>query len=212
MHQQAPQQQHFFKIHEYLPSSELMTHWAGGFTPEECDKILHYGERQQFDDARVGSQGGGSIDLSVRNSKICWLQPTHENDWVFHRLVALVGRINYDMFQLDLTRLDAVQYTKYGPAQHYNWHLDIHDKVPGGHLHRKLSIVVLLNEPGKDFEGGDFQIAPSGNTSDEKQAMPIKLKRGDVFAFYSFLPHRVAPVTKGERATLVSWVLGPRFK
>ena len=73
---------------------------------------------------------------------------------------------------------------------------------------RKLSITMLLNEPGIDFEGGGFEI----NNGRESESLKVETKRGRIIAFPSFMIHRVAPVTKGTRKSLVVWVLGPKFK
>jgi len=59
-----------------------------------------------------------------------------------------------------------------------------------------LSIVAALDN---DYEGGDFVMF---------EDLPIRLEAGSYLVFPSnFLyPHRVVPVTKGERNTFVSWV------
>ena len=73
---------------------------------------------------------------------------------------------------------------------------------------RKLSLTFLLSEPNVDFEGGDFQIV----LAQENQAQTIEMKKGRIIAFPSFVLHRVTPVTKGERKSIVIWVEGPKFK
>jgi PKHD-type hydroxylase len=70
---------------------------------------------------------------------------------------------------------------------------------------RKLSMSMLLNTPGVDFEGGDFQTFFAKETD-------VSLKRGQILIFPSFIVHRVKPVTKGIRKSLVIWVTGPGFK
>jgi PKHD-type hydroxylase len=64
---------------------------------------------------------------------------------------------------------------------------------------------MLLNTPGVDFEGGDFQTCLAKETN-------VPLKRGQILIFPSFVVHRVKPVTKGIRKSLVIWVTGPGFK
>ena len=59
-----------------------------------------------------------------------------------------------------------------------------------------------------DFEGGDFQI----NSGQEKDAESVKMKKGDIIVFPSFMLHRVKPVTKGVRKSIVIWVMGPKFR
>ena len=72
---------------------------------------------------------------------------------------------------------------------------------------RKLSIGMLLNEPGVDFDGGDFMI----NTSREKNSYKLEMKKGRLVFFPSFMLHTVTPVTRGIRKSLVVWVTGPKF-
>ena len=85
----------------------------------------------------------------------------------------------------------------------YKWHLD---KGPGeDRPPRKLSMVLGLLDPD-EYEGGDFEI----KTGVESQVLP--LKKGRVIAFPSWTLHRVTPVTKGIRKTVVIWVGGPKFK
>jgi PKHD-type hydroxylase len=71
-----------------------------------------------------------------------------------------------------------------------------------------LSITLLLNEPGIDFEGGNFEI----NKGSPTEVDIVDMKKGMLIAFPSFLIHRVAPVTKGTRKSIVIWVQGPKFR
>jgi PKHD-type hydroxylase len=73
---------------------------------------------------------------------------------------------------------------------------------------RKLTVVILLTEPGVDFGGGDFQI----NISMERTPLTMPLKKGSVLLFPSYLLHKVCPVTWGLRKTLTTWVLGPKLR
>ena len=41
---------------------------------------------------------------------------------------------------------------------------------------------------------------------------PLDLKQGQAIFFASFLRHRVAPVKKGIRQSMVMWFGGPPFK
>jgi PKHD-type hydroxylase len=70
---------------------------------------------------------------------------------------------------------------------------------------RKLSVVLQLSDPS-EYEGGDLEIM---NCSEPTQ---VKKEKGLVTAFPSFMLHRVTPVTKGIRRTLVVWLTGPRFR
>lgn len=203
-----------FPAHFFIPGVENAVCYRGGFTPEECDKIVEMGEllafRQGgFTKGRVGEHvPGGAEDKQARDSDIVWLHPTNENDWVHHKLSHLVGRINHDKFQVDLTEFDGFQFSKYEVGGHYHWHIDTINEPPNARLHRKLSVSVILTDP-TEYEGGELLLNRGG---DQAKADSMKPMKGDVVVFYSFLPHMVAPVTKGTRLTLVTWVLGEKFR
>ena len=57
-----------------------------------------------------------------------------------------------------------------------------------------------------EYEGGDFELNQAGLESTD-----IRTK-GTVLIFPSFLLHRVKPVSKGVRKTLVAWFEGKAFK
>ena len=55
-----------------------------------------------------------------------------------------------------------------------------------------------------EFEGGELELFAEGNVA--------PLKQGHAIFFASFLQHRVTPVTKGVRKSLVVWFGGTPFK
>jgi PKHD-type hydroxylase len=67
-------------------------------------------------------------------------------------------------------------------------------------------MALLLNNP-EDFEGGEFQVKADSDVSKN-----LELKKGRAWFFPSWVLHRVAPVTKGVRKSLVVWAGGPSFK
>ena len=68
---------------------------------------------------------------------------------------------------------------------------------------RKISMTVLLNHPS-EFEGGHLEVLAPGKFK--------PLKQGHALCFASFLNHRVNPVTRGMRQSLVVWFGGTPFK
>lgn len=197
-----------FPIHQYVPPVELFCVWHDAFTKEECDAIIQEAELQEFKKGSIGSAETSRIDSDIRDSDITWVEPTRENDWIHKRIATVAGQINFDKYQLDLDVFDGFQYSKYNVDGHYDWHTDIIISPNDPSLHRKLSLSLMLTDP-KEYEGGELLLAGGGNNSN-----PVSLKRnkGDLIAFYSFVPHKVAPVTSGERVALVTWALGPKFR
>ena len=83
----------------------------------------------------------------------------------------------------------------------YDWHTDFAGITP----RRKLSISVQLSRP-EDYDGGDLELLFT--SSPYKAAR----ERGKFIVFPSFCLHRVTPVTRGTRWSLVAWVLGTRWR
>jgi len=193
----------------YKPPIENFVIWSGAYTIEECDQIIQFGELAEFKDAGVG--GGKNnptrTDTSIRDTKIVWIQPTEDAKWIFERMNTIVGRINFDKFQLDLDRFDGFQYSKYEVDGHYNWHTDTILNPEHPNKYRKLSFSLMLTNP-EDYEGGDLMFNVAG---DQNTGHATKPKKGDLVAFYSHIPHKVAPVTSGTRLSLVTWALGKKL-
>ena len=61
-----------------------------------------------------------------------------------------------------------------------------------------------------EYEGGDFEFDNDilANPPDKN----ILREKGRVLIFPSFLPHKVNPVTKGIRKSLVTWIEGPAWR
>lgn len=106
-----------------------------------------------------------------------------------------------EYYKFQLSGGERVQFGVYREGHFYDWHRDY--KKEG--YHRKLSVSIMLND---DFEGGDLEIQ---NLWGNKTCV-IPKKAGSIVIFPSMLKHRVTPVTKGVRYSLVRWYGGPEFK
>lgn len=193
-------------IDKYVAPMEPFHVWRGGFTAEECDAIKQAGELAEFMKAKVGDGPDGRVDSEIRDTDIVWLEPTEENKWIFERMNLIAARINFDKFQMDLDRFDGFQYSKYKIDGHYDWHSDI-TIAPQNGLFRKISFSLALSDPN-EYEGGDLLLA---SYMESKPAV-LRPEKGDIVVFYSHVHHKVAPVTSGERITLVTWALGDKIR
>jgi PKHD-type hydroxylase len=173
--------------------------WGNAFTPDELDAIIRIGEAIEL---QKGTTGGGDSP-KVRDSYVSWLFPNEITGWIFERLAGVVHTINEQFYRFDLDGFfQGLQFTKYtAPGQHYTWHVD------RGHGMgvRKLSLSVQLSDPN-DYEGGDLELKFG------EEAQTASRDRGMICLFPSWSLHRVSPVTKGTRYSLVAWVSGPPFK
>lgn len=180
--------------------------WTGGFTEEQVNKIAAYCQQTELE---AGITWGG-LNEDIRTSKINWQAWCEEIAWFFDGINELITRINNGWYGFDLNGYQHFQYAEYSAEEKgkFDWHMDLFmgNEIPKGFYEpRKLSITVLLNEPGVDFEGGEFQFKYG---VDEHT---VDCKKGHVIAFPSWMIHRVTPVTKGVRKSIVIWVEGPKF-
>ena len=94
---------------------------------------------------------------------------------------------------------------KYHEGGNYNWHCD-YGVAPFKGSVRKLSMSVHLTDP-KEYEGGELNLINYSN-------YPIMVNNnlGSTIVFDSKIPHKVWPVTWGERIVLVGWANGPKLR
>jgi SM-20-related protein len=138
--------------------------------------------------------------------------PTETIADVGRRLRELQGGIG-SYFKLSLHDCEPPQFLRYGDGDFFVRHQDGDtDQLEFDHLRvRKVSVVLFLNggggEPSAEtFGGGSLLIYRS---KEETQAGPLVFdvagEAGLLVAFRSDTVHEVAPVTRGERFTVVSW-------
>ena len=128
-----------------------------------------------------------------------------ESPKVRNELFELINIINAEDYRFDIYNHAHMQYTIYDESNkgHYNWHRD-DGFLGGGYLRRKISVSIQLSSSW-DYEGGDFEI--------EDYELPDWTRRkGTALVFPSFMNHRVTPVTKGTRKSLVAWFYGPNWR
>lgn len=181
------------------------------FSEDELSAIVAYGDHLELETGVVVGPDGESAKSSNRMSQLKFFEPNGNNNWIFERLSKMIADVNDRYYGFDLTGFDAVQYTEYGiEGSKYDWHMDT---IMGAHKSdkmvqtRKLSMTLPLNDPS-EWEGGQFQI----QTGLPEDPMVVEQKRGTAILFPSFMIHRVTPVLKGVRKSIVVWAVGPKFK
>ena len=184
-----------------LEKVNAWAYWDKAFTPEECQKIIDYAEQFEKKDAVVSNKN--ELNSEIRESKVVWITPDPEINWVYQRLTNIIMKLNEDYFRFDLFGfIEGFQFTQYdAPSGYYGKHID---SMFNGTV-RKLSFVLQLSDP-KDYEGGELRI----HLQDTPDVM--KKKQGTVIAFPSPTLHEVTPITKGRRYSLVGWITGKPFK
>lgn len=175
------------------------------FSDEEIEKIKTQAESIPEQSGKV--KGGQELP-SYRSCTVQWMHESNdETRWIFDRIAYHIFDTNNQFFNYDLYGFDSIQYTTYEKKDYYDWHQDVVIGRQEKHVlpPRKLSASILLND---DFKGGEFEFFTGTSHGPERPP----LKKGSILIFSSFMYHRVAPVTKGVRSSLVVWALGPKFK
>ena len=182
-----------------LDNVHLYSYWHGAFTKEECKKIIQIAKKNGM----IKGTTMNNNKLNVRESKISWLYPSDDMNWVFRRVTDMVLDLNKRFFNFDIFGLsEGFQFTNYkAPSNKYGKHVD----RASDFIVRKLSISIQLTDP-KEYEGGELYLY-----EDDKGILMDK-KQGTLIMFPSYMLHEVKPVTKGERNSLVTWVTGNQFK
>ena len=174
------------------------------FTPEQCRQIIECGRKQKPQKAQVGmGKPGGGVDTKKRTTTISWI-PFKEMQPMYNQINEFIQKANRNHFGFgDIQITEQAQFTEYPEGGFYDWHMDTDVTMQHEPPVRKISMTLLLS-PENQFEGGDLELMAPGKR--------VKLKQGHAIIFASFLNHRVAPVTRGVRQSLVMWFGGKPFK
>jgi PKHD-type hydroxylase len=173
------------------------------FTPEQCQLIINAGRSEPVQAGQVGSGVQGVIDTKTRTSHISWI-PFNKMPEMYSTLEKVIKQTNGNHFGFDGIQLtEPAQYTEYPEGGFYDWHIDSDVNCVNEPPVRKISMTCLLSHES-EFEGGGLELM-----SDGKIARP---KQGQAIFFASFIRHRVVPITRGVRKSLVLWVGGTPFR
>ena len=176
------------------------------FTPEQCQMIINAGRSEPKINASVGSDKGikgGVIDTKTRTSHISWI-PFKKMKEMYKDIEKIMKATNSKHFGFDGMQItEMAQYTEYPEGGFYEWHVDNDVNFQHEPPVRKISMTCLLS-PENEFEGGDLELVKEGQRA--------SLKQGHAIFFASFIRHRVSPVIRGNRKSLVMWFGGTPFK
>jgi PKHD-type hydroxylase len=173
------------------------------FTPEQCQLIINAGRSEPVQNGQVGGGNGGVVDTKTRTSHISWI-PFNKMPEMYSTLEQIVNKTNNNHFGFEGIQItEQAQYTEYPSGGFYDWHIDSDIVGMNEPPVRKISMTCLLSHES-EFEGGGLELM-----SDGKIARP---KQGQAIFFASYIRHRVIPITKGVRKSLVMWFGGPSFK
>jgi len=188
---------YIFKVDHAHP----WAYWDNLFTEDECKEIIKIG--QSLDQLNGTVSAENVVNKDTRICNVAWMKFNEETKFIYEKISNVVTNLNENFFQFDLTGfVEHFQFTEYNsPDNFYTYHTDSFY----GHTVRKLSVTLQLT-PQEQYKGGDLELFYGGK--------PEKMKKdvGRLVVFPSYTLHRVLPVTKGTRHSLVGWVNGPPLK
>jgi PKHD-type hydroxylase len=183
-----------------LPPFQPYAAAAGFLTDAEMDRLIAEHAAQVTE----GKLAAGNTNAQIRRSQIVMLGDEQKYDWLYDRIWSAAAECNRLFFCVDIAGVEAnVQLARYDSSDHgfYGWHTDFAGVRPL----RKLSISIQLSR-AEDYEGGDLELMYAD------QPQPLDKTRGTLIVFPSFMLHRVMPVTRGTRWSLVAWIVGARWR
>jgi len=162
---------------------------------------------ESFEEARIITENQNNIiDPNIRKVENLQfnLNSKSKTELHWHNFLAHCFRnlcMEYQKeFSLDacLTKFSEITILKYQNHGHYTFHSDHHATAP-----RTLSLIYLLNN---DYEEGNLVF---GNPNCTEEILRIEKIPNRVIIWPSnFLyPHKVVPVTKGTRYSIVAWAV-----
>ena len=170
--------------------------FPGVLTAPECTSIVGLGERGPAVTAGLVRPVEG-----YRRGVTKLVPLTPDSKWLYERMRTLLVQVN-QWYRYDITTMvESLLYCEYGENGQFDWHVDCGESPTST---RKISLSIQISSP-LDYDGGGLEFAHHGELKESRRI-------GTAIAFPAFLHHRVAPVTRGIRRSLVAWAHGPVFR
>ena len=212
--------------------SNYFWYFKSALTPRFCDEVIKYALSKEETMALTGGYGRDrNLNKKPLNKEeVKNIQRKRKSDlvwfndaWIYKEIHPYVHKANRNAgWNFEWDRSESCQFTKYKLNQYYDWHCDSWEKVyesngPDNGKMRKLSMTCQLTD-GSEYEGGELEFdfrnydPHMRDESKHIRSVPEILPKGSIVVFPSHLWHRVKPVTRGTRYSLVVWHLGYPFK
>jgi SM-20-related protein len=197
--------------------SNFGLHVERGFlSPGQCDQLISDARAVTSKPATVREGHENVVDDDYRRSRIAQVSPDSVS-LISRKLEALRPALE-DHFQVKSTGCRSPEFLIYGPGDFFNAHSDSvpaqgaeADTVVTG---RVISTIVFLNSESAEPKAGSFTggtLGFFGLMDDPRLAsreFGLTGEAGLLVAFRPEIVHRIAPVTDGERFTVVTWFEG----
>jgi PKHD-type hydroxylase len=170
--------------------------FPGVLDATECARIVELGERGAAVIAGLTHPVEG-----YRTGSTTLIPLGRGSEWLYRSVSDILVRVNrWYRFEIEAL-VDSLLYCVYPEGGNFGWHIDCGEAPTNT---RKISLSVQLSDAG-DYDGGGLEFAVHGELRGARRI-------GTAVSFPAFLHHRVEPVTRGIRRSLVAWAHGPVFR
>ena len=181
---------------------EFVVHKDNFLSESQCVKLMRYLESREASESELaGNYDENLLNKEVRDNK----EVIINNENLNNKLKMVVELANQSIYKYNIQELEKVKILKYENGGKYKWHTDCGSRETSL---RKLTAIVQLSDETK-YEGGNLEFGITDKSGKNNYAAPRT--RGSITIFPAFLSHRVTPVTKGKRYSLITWMLGDCF-
>lgn len=179
-------------------------------------KFIYYYIPKLFDNKQIKQinsilKKGEPFDKGANTKKTstCFSSPYKNIKNIIPEFEDRISIINRDSFGFVIDRFFNEDHFIMNIYDHkdkaeYNWHTD--GTTFESNFTTKLTVLINLSE--KKYEGGEFSLFTGSGAEVIKQFE----EPGSIIVFPPFVPHRVSPVTKGQRISGTFFVSGPWWR
>jgi predicted 2-oxoglutarate/Fe(II)-dependent dioxygenase YbiX len=172
-------------------------------TAAECSLLVRSASTFSWKHAEVGATN--EVAQHVRDTLVADIEPVHAR--IVHDALRQIRPALEEHFDLSLSSYEGLQLLRYEPGQFFVPHADVGDDPRTAA--RQVSISILLTDqsdaPG-GYAGGGLRFYGSlPNHPNMPLVVPCVPAAGTLVAFHPDLVHEVAPITAGERLSIVTW-------
>ena len=181
-------------------SGRYSYYWTNVYSPQEIKELKDALVPHFF--TRDTESGAANIKKTSEVYLMKWHKVKHALEHFYDRCL-FCNTENFGFNLYPVLNYHNIFYNIYKPGAEYEWHTDgIQSKNPVS----VVKLTCVLNMSQGSYEGGALEVAISAPTE-----VPEFNHIGSMAVFPAFTPHRVKPVLKGVRESLVLWLVGPKF-
>jgi len=166
------------------------------------NNVLTANELQEIFTLKPEWKKGPTIDVKKQDARIVdTYNITGKLDWLDRKVAKFVKEKNKS-FNFKLKKINETRLLRYRVGGKYDWHQDV---IWSGTEQRKFTYIIQLSNDN-EYSGGDLQFRDTDNID-----LSRFRERGSMIVFPSLMYHRITPLTRGSRYSIVGWVVGPAW-